>query len=175
MASVIAPKIKKESLLISSNYFWNPHITNFILCRQFNRPVHIQVRTWGRLTTVARNEASTYIIRKPNKTFWRFRTCLYATNRWRETKEKEKVWDPFRTGNNFTVKAGRRGVCAWKNRDTWLGSIKSLDASLISAKMFLNAAHPSSRVLPAGTMIVLRFLLTDASDTCPKKSIRATI
>lgn len=52
------------------------------------------------------------------------------------------------------------------HKKTWFGSIKSLDASWISAKMFLNAAHPSSRVLPAGTMIVLRFLLTEASDTC---------
>lgn len=43
--------------------------------------------------------------------------------------------------------------------------MKSLEASLISAKMFLNAAHPSSLELPAGTIIVLRFLLTEASDT----------
>ena len=50
--------------------------------------------------------------------------------------------------------------------------MKSLDASLISAKMFLNAAHPSSRVLPAGTIMVLLFLLTEASDTCRLHSIR---
>ena len=44
--------------------------------------------------------------------------------------------------------------------------MKSLEASsLISSKMFLNAAHPSSPELPAGTIIVLRFLLTDASET----------
>ena len=47
--------------------------------------------------------------------------------------------------------------------------MKSPDASLISAKMFLNAAQPSSLELPAGTMIVLRFLLTEASDTCAKE------
>jgi len=50
-----------------------------------------------------------------------------------------------------------------------LGRRKSLEASLISAKMFLNAAHPSSLELPAGTIIVLRFLLTEASDTFAKK------
>lgn len=53
-----------------------------------------------------------------------------------------------------------------KFKDTWFGNTKSRDASLISAKIFLNAAHPSSRELPAGTIIVLRFLLTDASETC---------
>lgn len=58
-------------------------------------------------------------------------------------------------------------------KDTWLGKIKSRDASLISANMFLNAAHPSSRELPAGTMMVLRFLLTDASETCRNKFINA--
>jgi hypothetical protein len=43
---------------------------------------------------------------------------------------------------------------------------------MISARMFLNAAHPSSRELPAGIIIVLRFLLTEASDTCTSMSIR---
>lgn len=51
--------------------------------------------------------------------------------------------------------------------------MKSLDASLISAKMFLNAAHPSSLELPAGMIMVLRFLLTEASDTCTNMFIRA--
>jgi len=43
--------------------------------------------------------------------------------------------------------------------------MKILNASLISAKMLRKAAHPSSLVLPAGMMIVLRFLLMEASDT----------
>lgn len=53
--------------------------------------------------------------------------------------------------------------------------MKSLDASLISANMFLNAAHPSSLVLPAGTIMVLRFLLTDASDTYTNNFLRKTV
>jgi hypothetical protein len=32
--------------------------------------------------------------------------------------------------------------------------------------MFLNAGHPSSAAFPAGTMIVLRLRVTDASETC---------
>ncbi|KAJ0089262.1 hypothetical protein Patl1_31993 [Pistacia atlantica] len=51
--------------------------------------------------------------------------------------------------------------------------MKSRDASLISARMFLNAVHPSSRELPAGTIIVLRFLLTDTSNTCRNKFNKA--
>lgn len=76
MAPVITPKIKEESFLISSDHFRYPHVTNFILCRQLSRSVNIQFRSWSSLTTVARYEASAYIIWKPNKTLWRFRTLL---------------------------------------------------------------------------------------------------
>ena len=62
MTPVIAPKIKKESLLISSDHFGDSHIANFVLCWQLHRSVNIQFRGCGWLATVARNEASTNII-----------------------------------------------------------------------------------------------------------------
>lgn len=61
----------------------------------------------------------------------------------------------------------------FENR-TWFGETKSLDVSFISSKMFLNAVHPSSLLLPAGTIIVLRFLLTEASDTCNETQLGIT-
>lgn len=91
MTSVIAPKIKEESLLISSDHLWNPHVTYFILCRQINWSVHIQFRSRGRLATVTRYETSPYIIWKPNKTFWLLRSLLFwCTCNKVEDKEKRE-------------------------------------------------------------------------------------
>lgn len=92
MTSVVAPKIKEESLLISSDHLWNPHVTYFILCWQINWSVHIQFRSRGRLATMPRYETSPYIIWKPNKMFWLLRSLLFwcTCNKVRTKAKREK-------------------------------------------------------------------------------------
>ena len=101
MTPVVATKIKEEPLLISSNHFWDPQVTNFILCRQFNWPLHIQLRCWGRLSTVAWYEASTHIIWKPNKPLWRFRTLLFSH------PKNKKQWDPTKRRKVMLLQGSR--------------------------------------------------------------------
>lgn len=77
MASIVASKIEEEFLLINSNHPRDPHVANFILCRQLHCSVNIKIRSWRRLDVVARYEASADIIRETNSTIQRFRILLH--------------------------------------------------------------------------------------------------
>lgn len=62
MTPVVAAKVKKESLLISSDDFRDSHITNLVLCWQVYGSVYVKFGSCGGLTTVARYETSPNII-----------------------------------------------------------------------------------------------------------------
>lgn len=139
MTPIIAPKIKEESFLISPDYFWDPQVPNFILRRQINRPVHIQLRRSGRLSTMTRYEASTNIIRKSNKTLWGFRILLlWNANKQIRWKKKQQLWQ-------FLWLSRKKNVCFKRRKPDWAEwKALRLHWSLPKCSWMLPILHPWS-------------------------------